>query len=62
MIASTVIMSIGTGLLTTFEPSTASPTWIGFQALAGIGIGLGMQLPLIGKFRLSSSHRQPWLS
>jgi hypothetical protein len=47
MLASTVIMSIGAGLLSTFEPNTQHPAWIGYQALAGLGIGTGMQLPLI---------------
>ena len=47
MLASTVTMSIGSGLLTTFMPDTAHPAWIGYQAFAGLGVGLGMQLPLI---------------
>jgi MFS family permease len=47
MIASSIVMAIGFGLITTFKPDTASPKWIGLQALAGIGVGLGMQLPLI---------------
>lgn len=47
MIAGSMIMAIGFGLITTFKPDTGSPTWIGFQALAGIGVGLGMQQPLI---------------
>jgi hypothetical protein len=47
MLASSVVMSIGSGLLTTFMPDTAHPAWIGYQAFAGLGVGLGMQLPLI---------------
>ena len=47
MIASSVIMSIGCGMISTFVPSTGHPAWIGFQALAGLGVGLGMQQPLI---------------
>ncbi|KAI9689822.1 MAG: hypothetical protein M1822_009704, partial [Bathelium mastoideum] len=43
MLAGTVIMSIGNGLLTTFTVDTAHPKWIGFQVIAGFGIGLGMQ-------------------
>ncbi|KAM5349230.1 hypothetical protein ACJ41O_005737 [Fusarium nematophilum] len=45
--ASSILMSIGAGLLTTFRVSTQSPAWIGYQALYGIGAGLGMQLPLV---------------
>ncbi|KAK0750038.1 major facilitator superfamily-domain-containing protein [Schizothecium vesticola] len=47
MLVSVVFTTIGYGLLTTFTPSTASPKWIGYQILAGVGIGLGMQQPLM---------------
>jgi EmrB/QacA subfamily drug resistance transporter len=47
MIASSVVMAIGFGLITTFKPDTGSPSWIGLQCLAGIGVGLGMQQPLM---------------
>jgi len=47
MIASSIAMAIGSGLITTFKPDTGSATWIGFQVLAGVGVGLGMQQPLI---------------
>ncbi|ESZ95339.1 DHA14-like major facilitator [Sclerotinia borealis F-4128] len=47
MIISSVLASIGIGLLTTFKPDTNHSAWIGYQCLAGIGIGFGMQQPLI---------------
>ncbi|KAI4212412.1 MAG: hypothetical protein LQ351_004844 [Letrouitia transgressa] len=47
MIASSMLTSIGAGLLTTFEPDTGHPKWIGYQVIVGFGIGLGLQLPLI---------------
>lgn len=47
VIASSILLSIGAGMLTTFEPTTGSPEWIGYQALFGIGIGLGMQQTII---------------
>ena len=47
MIASTAITAIGIGLLYTFHPDTNHSMWIGYQALIGVGIGLGMQQPLI---------------
>jgi MFS family permease len=47
MIASSILMSIGVGLISTFTPETGHAKWIGYQAFAGIGIGLGMQQPLI---------------
>ena len=43
MILSTILMSIGAGLLTTFQPDTGSAKWIGYQVLFGTGLGLGMQ-------------------
>ncbi|PQE27354.1 putative DHA14-like major facilitator ABC transporter protein [Rutstroemia sp. NJR-2017a WRK4] len=47
MIASSILSAIGIGLIYTFKPDTNHSAWIGYQALAGIGIGLGMQQPLI---------------
>ena len=43
MIANSVIMSIGAGLITTFTPSTGHAEWIGYQVIFGFGLGLGMQ-------------------
>ncbi|KAJ5372885.1 Major facilitator superfamily domain general substrate transporter [Penicillium concentricum] len=47
MIASSVIMTIGAGLLTTLELDSGHAKWIGYQAIFGIGLGLGMQQPMI---------------
>ena len=47
MIASTIITAIGAGLLTTLQASSRSGVWIGYQIMAGLGIGLGTQQPLI---------------
>ncbi|KAF2834088.1 MFS general substrate transporter [Patellaria atrata CBS 101060] len=47
MLASSVFMAIGAGLLTTFEVETGSPAWIGYQFIFGMGVGLGMQQTLI---------------
>ena len=47
VIGSAVLMSIGAGLLTTFTTTTAHPEWIGYSCLYGIGVGMGMQQPLI---------------
>ena len=47
MIIGTVLTAIGFGLITTFQPDTSSAVWIGYQILAGGGIGFGMQQPLI---------------
>jgi len=47
MIVSAVFTAVGYGLLTTFQPDTPSPVWIGYQILTGAGIGFGMQQPLM---------------
>jgi len=46
-IISTVLMSIGAGLLTTLEVTTGMPKWIGYQLLFGAGVGFGMQQSII---------------
>ncbi|KAI9731552.1 MAG: hypothetical protein M1834_004672 [Cirrosporium novae-zelandiae] len=43
MIAATILLSIGIGLITTFTPYTNSPKWIGYQVLTGSGLGLALQ-------------------
>lgn len=43
MISGPCILLIAEGLLTTFTPQTGSPHWIGYQFLAGFGVGLGLQ-------------------
>jgi hypothetical protein len=47
MLASSVVMAIGAGLLTTWEVDTNSPKWIGYQFLFGAGVGMGMQQTMI---------------
>jgi len=41
--ASTIISSVGAGLLTTLTVNTSSGKWIGYQIIYGFGLGLGMQ-------------------
>jgi len=43
LIACSVIMSIGAGLITTLKVGTNAPHWIGYQIVFGFGLGLGMQ-------------------
>jgi hypothetical protein len=47
MIASTVLAAVGAGLLSSLKPDSDHQMWIGYQAICGIGVGLGMQQPLI---------------
>lgn len=46
MILSSIIMAIGTGLISTFTPNTGHSQWIGYQILFGFGIGCGIQQPV----------------
>jgi EmrB/QacA subfamily drug resistance transporter len=41
----TVLMSIGTGLFTTFQPSTGHQHWIPYQVLQGMGAGMTLSMP-----------------
>ena len=43
MLASSVVMSIGAGLFTTFTTETGHAKWIGYQVIFGLGLGMGMQ-------------------
>ncbi|PLB48452.1 MFS general substrate transporter [Aspergillus steynii IBT 23096] len=45
MYLSTILTSVGSGLITSFTPSTGHPKWIGYQVLYGLGLGVGMQQP-----------------
>lgn len=47
MVFSSVVATVGAGLIYTFQIDTPAHTWIGYQSLAGIGIGLGFQIPVI---------------
>ena len=42
IIASAVLMSIGSGLLATLDVDSGHSKWIGYQALFGFGVGFGM--------------------
>lgn len=45
VIASTIMLSVGAGLLTTFYVGVPSAKWIGYQVALGFGIGFGFQQP-----------------
>ncbi|MCJ1396364.1 MFS sugar transporter [Xylographa bjoerkii] len=47
IILSSILMAIGAGLLSTFRVNTGSGEWIGYQIIAGCGVGLGIQTPII---------------
>ncbi|KAF7367324.1 Major facilitator superfamily transporter [Mycena sanguinolenta] len=43
----TALITIGGALMTTFKTNTGHAHWIGYQIIFGLGIGFGMQVPLI---------------
>jgi hypothetical protein len=42
-----ILATVGCGLLYTLDIGTTSGFWIGYQILAGVGLGLGFQVPII---------------
>ncbi|KAL2826227.1 major facilitator superfamily domain-containing protein [Aspergillus cavernicola] len=42
-----ILASIGAGLMSTLKVESGSPSWIGYQALYGMGVGTGLTLPII---------------
>ena len=47
MVFGCVISTIGTGLIYTLDIGSSSGKWIGYQILAGIGMGVSFQIPII---------------
>lgn len=45
LIGSTALFAVGAGLITTYDAAMSDATWIGFQVLAGAGLGAGFQVP-----------------
>ncbi|KAI0144375.1 major facilitator superfamily domain-containing protein [Xylariaceae sp. FL1272] len=47
MVVGSALSSVGFGLITTFTPDISIGRWIGYQALAGFGLGMGTQQPIV---------------
>ncbi|KHN96025.1 Major facilitator superfamily domain, general substrate transporter [Metarhizium album ARSEF 1941] len=47
IIGGAVVMPIGYGLMSTLAADSPAGAWIGYQVIAGVGVGIGMQQPLI---------------
>lgn len=43
MIAGSICISVAAGLMTTFKVTTNHSSWIGYQVLFGVGVGMGFQ-------------------
>ena len=46
MIVAGVLSTVGVGLLFTLTIGSSSAKWIGYQVIAGLGLGLGFQVPV----------------
>jgi MFS transporter, DHA2 family, glioxin efflux transporter len=55
MIGSGVISTIGAGLVYTLNIGSSSGKWIGYQVLAGLGLGVGFQIPIIATQAISTA-------
>ncbi|KAH8891166.1 MFS general substrate transporter [Thozetella sp. PMI_491] len=47
MLISTVLSAIGFGLISKFKPDSSQAEWIGYQVIAGAGLGMGLMQPLM---------------
>ncbi|KAE8550205.1 hypothetical protein EYB25_006426 [Talaromyces marneffei] len=47
MIISSILTSVGAGLMTTFNVDTPQSQWIGYQFIFGAGVGFGMQQTMV---------------
>lgn len=43
-IFSTVLLTLGNGLYLLLQPDSATGLWVGFQIIAGVGSGAGLQV------------------
>ncbi|KAF7300398.1 Major facilitator transporter-like protein [Mycena chlorophos] len=59
LLAAPVFLAVGSGLLYTVSTSTTSAALVGFQILAGIGTGMGMQNSLLAmQVEFRAAHEQ----
>jgi hypothetical protein len=56
VIAGSAITTISAGLFYTLSPTSSNGTWIGFQVLAGFGIGLCNQVPVMAAQALAKNE------
>lgn len=56
MILGSIISAIGSGLLYMLDIDTPTGKWIGYQIVAGVGIGFGVQIPIIVNQALVSAE------
>lgn len=54
IIFGSAIVTVGAGLIYTLEIDSPSSAWIGYQALAGIGVGIAFQAPIMASQALAA--------
>lgn len=59
MLGGIVLLSIGAGLLTTFQVNTDQGRWIGYQVIYGFGMGLTFQAPNLAAQTVLPNHDVP---
>ncbi|KAF2260069.1 MFS general substrate transporter [Lojkania enalia] len=59
LLAGLALMSIGSGLFTTFNIDSASPKWIGYLIMYGFGAGMFMTVPLISVQAVLTAEKTP---
>lgn len=59
MLVSTVLMAIGSGLLTTLKINSSTGKWVGYQLIFGIGSGAGFQQPVLAAQTVLDLHDVP---
>ncbi|GKT85843.1 MFS multidrug transporter [Colletotrichum tofieldiae] len=59
LVFGSAVSTIGTGLISTWTPSTNSASWIGYQILLGAGRGANMQMHIIAVQANSAPSRLP---
>ncbi|KAF2652370.1 MFS general substrate transporter [Lophiostoma macrostomum CBS 122681] len=59
LLAGTVLMSIGTGLYTTFDVDTGSSHWIGYEVIFGLGTGMFLLAPLVSVQAVLDAEKTP---
>jgi hypothetical protein len=47
MLLGALLLTVGSGMLTTMHPESSLAKWIGYEILAGAGTGFGTALPLL---------------
>lgn len=61
MVLGQIICMVGSGLLTRLGINTSTAVWASFLVVAGIGIGMGMQVPYTAVQVVLRSVLLPWL-